>query len=137
MFYTVEKESKGKLYVMRFCIDGVVVHKIGMTTRKKPEDRLVEVLLSFYKVNRYMPKSDIKRFREVDDVFKKETMLLNTLKEYKYKAETKFSGCTEMFVDIDEFTLLELYDRCVAGETLGTLVKMEINKGSMKGVLCC
>lgn len=136
LFYTVDKESKSKLYIMRFCIDGSIIHKVGVTTRK-PEERLVEILLSFYKAHRYIPKCDIKRFKEVDDVFGKESMLHSTLKEYKYSAEKKFSGCTEMFINIDEFTLLELYDRCVAGEVLGTLVKMKVEKGDMEGVLCC
>lgn len=114
--------NSGKLYVMRFWLDDEeIVYKVGVTTRK-PEDRLMDILLSYYKGNRYVPRCDIKRFRTVDDVFGKEAILLASLQEFRYNSEKKFSGCTEMFQGIDEPSLLELYDRVVAGEHVGTVV---------------
>ena len=119
----------GILYIMRFDIEGEMVYKVGLTTRR-PAKRLMEILMSFYKVYRYSPRADIKRFRKVTSLRAKEAALLASLKEYKYTAKKKFSGCTEMIVGIDEDVLLDMYKQCIAGKELDTLVNPAIKKES-------
>ena len=123
MYFQTDKADKGKLYMMRFWFDGheKPVYKIGLTVRQ-PEERLMDILISYYKVYRYCPKCDIKRFREVGKLHQKETILLASLKEYNYIPEKKFSGCTEMFAGIDEYWLLSLYERVVDNEVIGEVI---------------
>ena len=128
--FKVSKKDEGPLYIMRFHIDDEIVYKVGLTTRR-PAKRLMEILMSFYKVHRYSPRADIKRFRKVTGLHAKEAALLASLKEYKYTAKKKFSGCTEMIMGIDEDVLLDMYKQCIAGKELDTLVNPAIidNKG--------
>lgn len=123
MFHVTEKDTSGKLYLMRFWLGDDIVYKVGLTVRK-PEERLMDILLSYYKVYRNTPASDIKRFKAVEDVQVKETRLLAALKEFRYTPEKKFSGSSEMFVGIDELMLLDMYDRCVQGQVLGTVLNV-------------
>ena len=121
-FFVADKtKAETKLYLMWFKFRGLdeLVYKVGVT-QNEPIDRMLTILRSFYmnKKNRYVPEAYIKRFRVVSDPYKKEAAMLEYFKEYKYEAEDKFDGCTEMFIGLDEEELLTVYERCVNGEEI-------------------
>ena len=122
MFYKVD--NSGILYIMRFWLDDRVIYKIGVTKRK-PEERLMDILLSFYKVYRYVPRCDIKRFTTTDNVYAKESIFHKCLKAYSFSSDKRFSGATELFCGIDEEILLYLYDRCLKGQLGGVVEKFD------------
>lgn len=113
-----ENSTAGTLYILILDIDGTTVYKVGVTKRAV-EDRVQEITLSYFYKYRYFCYCKPKRFRLVEDVYKKETEMHRALKEFKYEAQHKFSGSTELFVGIELDTLLEVYDRCLNGELNG------------------
>lgn len=118
MRLTVKREVDAQiLYLLRiYEVDGKDICKIGITSRKI-EDRVVEILTSYFHAYRVFPKLYPKRFRKVKDAFMKEQWLLDYLKEYKYTIDKKFSGCTEL-VDIDLDILVDLYEKVLNGEEM-------------------
>lgn len=101
---------------MRFILPNKVVYKIGMTTNPRATDRLMEIVRSYYNKYRETPIAKILRYRSCDNVFQVEAMLHRYFSDYQSEFEHKFDGCTECF-DIDEETVLDIYDRAREGET--------------------
>ena len=119
MKLTVETKISDKdtiLYLLELDVDGQRVQKIGITSRKI-EDRVCEILTSYFKGRRYFPYCKPKRYRKVDDAYKHEQQLLGWLKEYSCTIEKKFSGCTEL-VQMDLDVLVDLYEKVIAGEEM-------------------
>lgn len=104
-------DGKGLLYLLEIEVEGKIVQKIGIT-RRKIEDRVVEILTSYFKVWRYFPYVRPKRYRTVDEVFKKEALLLEFFKDYKVNASKTFGGCTEL-VDVDLQLVVDVYEEVV------------------------
>ena len=120
-FYTVDREiadeSIGILYILVFDIDGETVYKIGVTQRKI-QDRVAEILTSFWHQYRYYPYCRPKRFTSTSNVYKKEALMHKYFNEYRYKSEHVFGGCSELFHNVTLEELTEVYARCIAGEDI-------------------
>ena len=107
----VSDDSRGIVYVLEVEIGDRKVVKIGVT-RRKIEDRVVEILTSFFKSYRYFPKVYPKRFKTTDDILGKEAELHKHFSDRRYECEHKFSGSTEFFdVPLDE--VVEKYEEVV------------------------
>lgn len=111
-----ENSGSGILYILVMDIDGEVVYKVGVTQRDKIEERVCEILTSFFKSYRYFPWTRPKRFKKTDDVYEKETKMHKYLKEYQYKPEKRFGGSTELFTGIALDTLVDLYEKIIVGD---------------------
>lgn len=106
--------DRGILYVLLIDLEDKTLVKVGVTTRSKVEERVVEVLTSIWKSYRRFPSCYIKRFRTVPDVYSKEAALHKFLEEYRYETEHKFSGYTEMF-DIPPDMVVNSYESMLKG----------------------
>jgi len=93
-------DGKGLLYLLEIDVEGKMVQKIGIT-RRNIEDRVCEITASYFKAWRYFPYVRPKRFRQVDNVLKKEAMLLEFFKDYRYEVRKKFGGFSEI-IDVDD-----------------------------------
>lgn len=103
------RPGRGIVYLIRMELDdGLVVWKIGITTRKI-EDRLQEIVISFFKKYRYIPRTSVKKFSSCDNYFEVETRLHKEYKDSSYKFDKVFSGSCEFFSDLDEDRLVERY----------------------------
>jgi hypothetical protein len=102
--------DRGMIYIIKMVLDdGDIVYKVGLTKREKIQDRLGEVVISFFNAYRYIPRTTVKRFRITDGCYSKEAKLHRELKEHRYKFKTKFCGSTEFF-KCDEETVITAYD---------------------------
>ena len=89
-------DSSGILYLLSFTLEDVPLVKIGMTCRPQVEERVCEILTSIWKRYRVFPECYVKRFRKVEEVAFKETLLLKQFAEFAYKPAEIFTGCTEL-----------------------------------------
>lgn len=116
-FHTVVS-NRGMVYIFKMMLDDdVVIYKVGITSRERIEERLGEVLMSFFTQYRYVPRTTVKRFRKVDNPKGIEGKLHKLLEEYRYCSEKVFSGCTEFFHGIEEDELLRMYDEVINGRS--------------------
>ena len=111
-----ENSGSGILYILAMDIDGEIVYKVGVTQRDKIEDRVCEILASFFKSYRYFPWCRPKRFKKTDDVYEKEAKMHKYLKKYQYTSEKRFSGNTELFHGTSLDILVDLYEKVLVGE---------------------
>lgn len=88
------KNTSGILYVTYFELEGKSLVKVGVTTRTI-EERTTQILLDIFRVYREFPYARPKRFRKIDQVYEKESQLLDFLKPYRYTPKHKFGGYTE------------------------------------------
>lgn len=120
MNFKVDKKREmpdiGTVYLLELDVDGKRVLKIGITTRKV-EDRVVEILTSYWHQYREFPYCRPKRFRKTTDYFEKEQMLLKYFEKCKYESEKKFGGCQEL-IDVPLETVVDMYERVLTGEIL-------------------
>ena len=122
----VSKEGDGIVYLLYMKVDGKDVVKIGVTSRLKIEERVVEILTSHFKKYRNFPYCRPKRFGRTSSIYDKEAQLHYHFKSCKYSPETKFDGSTEFFIVEDEKYLLDVYKRCLEGENLKDLEPYEV-----------
>lgn len=123
MFFKADKEvedaSAGLLYLLYTKLnDGTEVVKIGVTQRPKVQDRVCEILSSFFISYRYFCEVYPKRFKKTSEVYKKETMMHRYYKDSKYEFDKRFDGCNEYFVIEDRDKLLELYQDVLDGKDI-------------------
>ena len=86
------------------------VVKIGKSSGKNSVDRMMQIIKSYFKVNRCTFMCEIKRDRVVEqDVFKYETALHRFFDDYRYKAPIAFDGSTELFV-VDRQAAVDVYE---------------------------
>jgi len=111
-----DDSGSGILYILVMEIEDKTVYKVGVTQRAKIEDRVCEILASFFKSYRYFPWTRPKRFKKTNDVYEKEAKMHKYLSEYKYEPEKKFGGSTEFFCGIDLDVLVDLYEMMIVGE---------------------
>jgi len=109
-FFTRKDKEDGRLYILKMYIDNQIVYKIGITKSERIEDRMCEILTSFFKVYRYIPKTVLKRHIKTKIPNTMERHLHHILKDYSITFDKKFNGYTEFFTDIDEKTLLDYID---------------------------
>lgn len=112
-----EVAQEGILYILLIKIEDKELIKVGVTCRPKVEDRITEILVSIWKKYRIFPELYPKRYKKTTEVYKKEALLHNILKQYRYSTKHKFSGNTEMF-DVPLDTVVKLYDKLLKEGTL-------------------
>ena len=110
----LEFKNEGLLYVLYLWHEEQLVVKIGVTSRRI-EERVVEILTSYYHRYRVFPKLYPKRFRNTENVYGKEAMLHRYFAEKKHEFDKVFSGSTEFFIGIDEDELLRVYEDVMDG----------------------
>ena len=101
------KDSAGILYVLIFTLEDGEYIKIGITQRKI-EDRVAEILTSFFHRDRLYPACYPKRFSKMDNVLVKEAMMHEYFKDCRVKLD-KISGGSEFFCGIELDELLARY----------------------------
>ena len=112
----IDDESAGILYILVFRLDdGTEVYKIGVTKRKIQE-RVVEILASFWISFRYFPYCYPKRFKKTSDVYKKETEMHQLLDEFRFEFDKRFDGSTEFFSGVELDEILDKYEKCLKGK---------------------
>ena len=118
MKFAVSKDlgKEGMVYLLEIDVDGKMVQKIGITTRKI-EDRVVEITASYFKGRRYFPFVRPKRFRKANDILDKEQSILEWCKEYKFTPEKRFQGSSEL-LDMNLDVLVTLYEQVIEGREL-------------------
>jgi len=98
--------EEGRVYLLKLHLDDKTVYKIGITFSERVEDRMMEILLSFFKAYRYIPKTVLKKNIKTKIPRTFEKHIHHMLKDYSYTFSKKFNGYTEFFTDIDEKTLI-------------------------------
>lgn len=104
----------GIVYLLFMWIDDFRVVKIGITTRQI-EERVVEILTSYYHKYRVFPKLYPKRFRKTTGILDKEAMLHKYFADKQHVFEQRFDGSSEYFVIDDDEELLQVYEDCLMG----------------------
>lgn len=105
--------SEGIVYLLVIRLeDDTEVYKIGVTTRKIQE-RVGEILASFWTQYRYFPYCKPKRFRSTNDIFEKEAKIHKELAEFSYEFDKKFGGSSEFFSGVALDKVIEIYERIV------------------------
>ena len=106
------KPSSGILYVLEIELEDITLVKIGVTCRRKVEERVTEILTSIWKRYRYYPKTYVARYKKVNDPYGKEKLLHEYFADNLYVTKHPFSGHTEFFtIEVDK--VKEVYDRLV------------------------
>jgi hypothetical protein len=99
----VTKVDKWIVYLLEVEIEGKTLIKIGVTSRYKVEDRVVEILTEVWKKYRYFPKTYVARYKTVHNPYGLERMLHDYFDQRHYSTEFKFGGSTEFFdIPIEE-----------------------------------
>ena len=114
-----EQNVNAILYVLYLDLEDKRLYKIGVT-RRAIEDRVMEILESIFTSYQIFPFCKPKRYQRTSDAFEKEKMMHEYFRNYRYECGSAFSGSTEIFYDVDPEVLLDIYDRVVAGEDLGS-----------------
>lgn len=106
-------DNSGILYVLVVRLDcGTEVYKVGVTKRKI-EERVAEILTSFWRSYRYFPYCYPKKFGATEEVYSKEAKMHKELEEFSYKFDKSFGGHTEFFSGIPLDVLLEKYESVI------------------------
>jgi len=114
VYELTDAPTNGIVYMISFQVDDedgnpVELVKIGITNRSV-YDRLQEILISFLKVYRYVPRTRLLRFKKFDNYELVEKYLHWYYEEDIIEFEKKFSGSTEFFQIDDTDELKEHYD---------------------------
>lgn len=108
-----EDVSEGIVYLLIMWLDdGTEVYKIGVTKREVQE-RVCEILTSYWTKYRVFLRCYPKRYRKTDKIYEKEAAIHKELSEYSYKFDKEFSGSTEFFSGIELEKVVEIYERIV------------------------
>lgn len=118
----VDASSDGVLYVLDIDVDNRPIVKIGVTTRKV-EDRIVEILTSYWKQYRVFPRCYPKRFKKTVKIYTKEQQLLKYFSDRKYESEKKFSGCQEL-LDVPLEEVINVYEKVIKEELIDDKVEI-------------
>lgn len=104
------EEGEGIVYVLVIWLeDGTEVYKVGVTKRDI-QDRVCEILTSYWTQYRVFPKCYPKRYRKTNNIYEKETKIHKELKEYEYTFEKQFSGSTEFFSGVELAKVVSIYE---------------------------
>lgn len=118
------KPGVGTVYIFKMKLRHLdeYVYKIGVCQNtRRPIDRLLEVLRSFWTKYQYIPDVTIKRHSRTDEIFEKESALHYHFGLHQYIPSKATNGSTELFTGIDEEYLLDTYRRCLDGEDVRKL----------------
>lgn len=117
----VEKQVY-RLYILEITFEsGMKVVKIGKSSGCNSVDRMFKIQRDYFNKYRTTFLCKIKRDRECEDVFTKETELHRFFKEFQYKPKMPFDGSTELFV-IPVESAIEAYEWILDGNSLDEYV---------------
>lgn len=105
-------KNQGRVYCMKFKLDGDVVYKIGKASGKSSIDRFMQVLRSIYLSYKVVPMSRLKRDRKSKDPYGDEKAIHNLLKIYSYEPSERFDGYSEFF-KAEEEVILDAYHQVI------------------------
>jgi len=113
-FFKVDTgQQSGIVYLLYLYLDdGTRVVKIGITSRKI-EERVVEILTSYFKTYRVFPRLYPKRFKKTTDNYRKEQALHKYFSRRAHLFSKPFDGSSEFFDIDDEDELLKVYEDCL------------------------
>lgn len=101
----------GIVYIFKMILDdGTIVYKIGITSRDSVEDRLAEVLIGFFKVYRYIPRTTVKKCSRCKCPADVEKQLHGEYAQYLYGFDKVFGGFSEFVSGVDEDELIKRYN---------------------------
>lgn len=83
-----------------------------MTNSNRSTDRMMEILRSWFTKFRFIPYSELKLDMETGRPLEIEKHIHKVLAHKRYTPSEKVSGGTEMFIDIDEFRVLQYLRHC-------------------------
>lgn len=110
--------DEGILYLLIVRLEcGKEVYKVGVTKRGKIEERVCEILTSFWSAYRYFPYCYPKRFRTTEKVYSKEAQIHKILKDKSFSFDKKFGGYTEFFCDISLEDIVKVYEEVLNEDT--------------------
>jgi hypothetical protein len=102
------RQEIGRIYVIKMVLPGnQVIHKIGITNSNRATDRMMEILRSWFSKYRFVPYSELKLDMECGHPRLLESHIHKILERKQFIPNETVSGGTEMFIDIDEFRVLQ------------------------------
>lgn len=103
-----KRQDIGRVYVIKITLPGpTVIYKIGMCQSSRSVDRMMEILRSWFMQYRFVPHSELKLDMETGRPRELEEHIHKILAHKQFIPTHKVSGGTEMFIDIDEFRVLQ------------------------------
>jgi len=110
----IKRKAKGIVYLIKCVLDnGDTVFKIGITTRRSINDRLMENVLAHFIAYRYIPRTTVKKFSKTEYYTEVEAYLHSVFKDRQYKFNKPFTGYTEYF-RLEEEELLKVYNEVMS-----------------------
>lgn len=98
-----KRQDTGRVYVIKMVLpDNCVVHKIGVTSGKTANSRMMKILESWFSYFRFVPYSELRMDMECLNPYKVEKYIHSILEKKRFTPNFKVSGHTEMFVDLNE-----------------------------------
>jgi len=108
-----KRQDIGRVYVIKMILPGdVVIHKIGMCSSNRSTDRMMEILRSWFTKFRFVPYTELKLDMETGRPKELEEHIHKILEHKQFIPNEKVSGGTEMFIDIDEFRVIQFLKHC-------------------------
>jgi hypothetical protein len=108
-----KRKDIGRVYVIKMIMpDSTVIHKIGMCHSNRATDRMMEILRSWFNTYRFVPYTELRLDMETGRPLEIEAHIHKCLGHKQYDPEHRVSGGTEMFVDIDEFRVIQHLRNC-------------------------
>lgn len=101
------RQDIGRLYILKMVLpDDTIVHKIGMCNTDRVQDRMMEILRSWFMQYRFVPYTELRLSIETGYPKEFEAFIHKVLAPKRFIPHKKVSGGTEMFTDINEFRLI-------------------------------
>jgi len=108
-----KRQDIGRVYVIKMTLpDGVIVHKIGMCNSNRSTDRMMEILRSWFTKFRFVPYTELRLDMETGRPLELEQHIHKILQHKQFIPNEKVQGSTEMFIDIDEFRVIQFLKHC-------------------------
>lgn len=103
----------GRIYIIKMVLPGdTTIYKIGMCNSDRSTDRMMEILRSWFTKFRFVPYTELKLDMETGWPKQLEEHIHNVLRHKQFIPNEKVSGGTEMFIDIDEFRVIQYLKQC-------------------------
>jgi len=108
-----KRQGIGRVYVIKMILPGdIVIHKIGMCHSNRATDRMMEILRSWFTKFRFVPYTELKLDMETGRPKELEEHIHGILRHKQFIPNEKVEGGTEMFIDIDEFRVIQFLKQC-------------------------
>ena len=144
---TLDQTQVERVYVLQIKLtDDTIIYKVGKTSNNRTVERVLEISRSFFMKYRYFPEIRVRLDMKTPAALLVEKHMHNLLGEYQYLGlDSKVSGYSEMFTDIDETTLLDYmrdfpYNELLQVDSMKTkdyediteYLRLELDKGKSK-----